>query len=319
VLGVILLAGGAILALTSPNRAQDPVGADPRIGLALEEGQASQARLTRILETGAADAARDHGVQLEVLRLRGTAAERVDALSRLVASRPEGIVIATDHPELLRDPIAMAANDGVPVVLSWSGIDDWRDLGAAAFVGVDETRAGELAGQRLAEIGATNALCVVDDVNVERLDRRCAGAAAAFEAAGGRMDLLRALDPPGDPTGVRDAIASRLIHDPSFDAVLAVEDDGTRWALEAVARIGSPRRVQLATFDPAPAIREALADERLAFAVDTEPYRQGYLPVRLLSEAARQGRLPRQAEPILTGPELLTPEDAAAEASPAGS
>jgi simple sugar transport system substrate-binding protein len=308
--GLLALAAAASLP-APPARSQEPGEPGATIVLAIEDGQASQARLTRILEDGAADAARDEGVALEVVRLRGTIADRIGLLASIVGTHPAGMVVASEEPAAFGEPIRAAVSAGIPVVLTWSGLDAWQGVGAATFVGVDDEASGELAGQRLVDLGATNGLCVIDDVNVRRLDERCAGATAAFEAASGHMDLLRALDPPGDPTGVRDAIAARLMHDGSIDAVLATEDDGIRWALQAVRRIGDPERVRLAAFDPEPEVIRALAEGDLAFAVDTGPYAQGYLPVQVLAQAAHDGVAPAEGEPIRTGPELVTPGAAA--------
>jgi simple sugar transport system substrate-binding protein len=304
---VVLVALGA--ATSTP--AADAQGDRPAIALALEPGRASQERQTRVLRSGAVDAASDHDVSLDVRTLRGTLADRSDLLDGVIEDRPDGLIVATEDPGALRASIESATEAGIGVVLVWSGIDTWRELGALSYVGADERRGGELAGTRLLELGSTNALCVIDNVNDRRLDERCAAAIAAYEASGARMSVLRALDPPGDPTGVRDAIVARLYADPGIDAVLATEDDGIRWALEAVARTDRVGRVRLAAFDPDPDTLRALADGEIAFGVLTEPYLQGYRAVEALSEWARRDVVPGGGEPILTGPRLLTAEEAA--------
>jgi simple sugar transport system substrate-binding protein len=300
----------AALALGGANAA--PAEAQPRevIVLALERGRASQERQTRLLRLGATEAARDLGVELDVRPLRGTQESRSDLLATIVEEGPDGLVIAAEDPEALRGPIEEAAAAGIGVVLAWAGIDAWQDVGALAFVGADERLGGDLAGARLAELGSRRALCVIDNVNDRRLDERCTEAGAAFATAGGRMSVLRALDPPGDPTGVRDAIEARLLAEPDIDAVLATEDDGIRWALQAVERTERADRVRLAAFDPDPDTLQALADGRVAFAVATQPYLQGYLPVVILSGWQRRGLVPGGGQPILTGPRLLSAADA---------
>ena len=55
----------------------------------------------------------------------------------------------------------------------------------------------------------------------------------------------------------------------------------------------------------------AVRDGKMLFAVDQQPYLQGYLPVMLLAERARYGVFPGQGELIPTGPQFVTKADAA--------
>ena len=66
----------------------------------------------------------------------------------------------------------------------------------------------------------------------------------------------------------------------------------------------------LATFDLSPEVLEAIRDRELLFAVDQQPYLQGYLPIVLLAERARHGLFPARGELIPTGPEFVTAENA---------
>jgi simple sugar transport system substrate-binding protein len=49
----------------------------------------------------------------------------------------------------------------------------------------------------------------------------------------------------------------------------------------------------------------------MLFAVDQQPYLQGYLPVVLLAEQARHKVFPGRGELIPTGPQFVTQENAA--------
>ncbi len=55
----------------------------------------------------------------------------------------------------------------------------------------------------------------------------------------------------------------------------------------------------------------AVRDGKMLFAVDQQPYLQGYLPVILLAEQARHGVFPGKGELIPTGPHFVTQTDAA--------
>jgi simple sugar transport system substrate-binding protein len=69
--------------------------------------------------------------------------------------------------------------------------------------------------------------------------------------------------------------------------------------------------VTIGTFDLGPDVLKAVQDGRLAFAVDQQPYLQGYLPVVFLAELARHGLFPAQGDVIPTGPNFVTRANAA--------
>jgi simple sugar transport system substrate-binding protein len=64
--------------------------------------------------------------------------------------------------------------------------------------------------------------------------------------------------------------------------------------------------VQLATFDLSPEVLQAVSEKRMLFAVDQQPYLQGYLPVVMLAERARHLLFPAAGELIPTGPDFVT-------------
>ena len=96
-----------------------------------------------------------------------------------------------------------------------------------------------------------------------------------------------------------------------IDGILTLGPGGASPALEAVRASGLEDRVKLATFDLSPEVLAAVRDGKMLFAVDQQPYLQGYLPVMLLAERARYGVFPRKGELIPTGPHFVTRTNAA--------
>jgi simple sugar transport system substrate-binding protein len=95
------------------------------------------------------------------------------------------------------------------------------------------------------------------------------------------------------------------------DGILTLGPGGAKPALDAVRASGLVSRVKLATFDLSPDVLAAVRDGKLLFAVDQQPYLQGFLPVMLLAERARYGVFPGQGKLIPTGPNFVTEADAA--------
>ena len=131
------------------------------------------------------------------------------------------------------------------------------------------------------------------------LDRRCAGFARAMREAGGSSRVI-AIDTNKDLDAARERIRQASSR-PGVDAVLTLNSQGGEMAAE-VAPAGSV----LGTFDYSPTVLRAVRTGRMEFAVDQQPYLQGYLPVVFLAELARYGLFPAQGDVVATGPNFVT-------------
>ena len=78
----------------------------------------------------------------------------------------------------------------------------------------------------------------------------------------------------------------------------------------AAAPAGSASAIKLATFDLSPEVLAAVRDGKMLFAVDQQPYLQGYLPVVLLAEQIKHGIFPAKGELVPTGPHFVTKDTA---------
>ena len=222
-------------------------------------------------------------------------------IEQAVASRPDGLVVSLPETKIL-PTVRRAVKAGIPVVSINSGSDVALALGVLAHVGQPEDRAGRGAGDRLAAAGVRNALCLNNQPGNQGLDARCAGLERAMRAVGGRSHELGIDDQsPGTPG----RIASVMRRD-GIDGVLALNGTGGAIAAKTVRRVDPSGQTPVATFDLGPEVLDALRNGRMLFAVDQQPYLQGYLPVVLLTQRARYGLFPAQGEVIQTGPNFVT-------------
>ena len=218
-----------------------------------------------------------------------------------VAAQPDGLVVSVPSEELA-PPIRRAVKAGIPVVSINSGSDIARRLGTLAHIGQPEEEAGYQAGRRFARAGARDVLCVNHEVGNVGLDRRCAGFGRAMRESGGTSRVL-AIDSQ-DVAEARRRLREAS-NRPGVDGLLTLGLDAAELALDE-APVGST----LATFDYSPPVLRAVRTGRMEFAVDQQPYLQGYLPVVFLSERARYGLFPAQGEVVPTGPSFITAADA---------
>ena len=130
---------------------------------------------------------------------------------------------------------------------------------------------------------------------------RCGG-------SGGTSRVIRVDDQaPGTPRRIAQAIARY-----GSDGVLTLNATAGGLALEAAGRLSQRAAdVKIGTFDLGPEVLDAVRRGKLLFAVDQQPYLQGYLPVVLLTQRARYGLFPAEGDVVATGPNFVTRENAA--------
>ncbi len=260
-----------------------------------------------VAANGVNAAGQDMGVTVEY-QAPGTfdMIEMGQIIEAAVASQPDGLVVSIPDPEALAGPIQAAVDAGVPVISMNSGSDVFADFGVLVHVGQTEYEAGLLAGQRMAEAGVTDALCINQEVGNAALDQRCEG---FTDGLGGNVDVIPV--DLADPTGSQSAVAGALSANADVNGILTLGPTGALPTLAAVQESGID--VQLATFDLAPEVLQAIVDGDMLFAIDQAQYLQGYLPIVLLTQFLETGAIPLGSvdRVILTGPQIVTADTAA--------
>ena len=154
-----------------------------------------------------------------------------------------------------------------------AGIDAWKSQGAIAYFGQDEKISGEAAGKRLAADGAKKVVCVIQDQGDVALESRCAGVTSGL--GGGQVENLNVNGT--DMPSVESTITAKLQQDPSIDTVM------TLGAPIALAAVGSAKtaasKAKIVTFDTNAALVNAIKSGQVQWAVDQQPFLQGYLAI----------------------------------------
>lgn len=267
--------------------------------LVVTHGQASDP-FWSIVKNGATQAAKDSNVKMEY-----RAPETFDmvAMSKLIDAavnqKPAGLVISNPDPDALGPAIKRAVAAGIPVVSMNSGIAAAERLGISFHVGQEELSAGRTVGAEMKKRGATKLLCVNQEVGNAALDQRCKGVTEGF---GGPVTVL----PTGaDPAEIESKIRAALTTDKEVNGVIALSAPlvGER-AVAAVQGLGLGGKVKVASYDLSANFLKAVADGKAEFAVDQQPFLQGYIPVNSLALRAKYGTLP--AGNVPSGPSFVT-------------
>jgi simple sugar transport system substrate-binding protein len=306
--GDLIVRGGAgASAREAPDRQTRGVRIATARIVFITHGQASD-EFWKVVQRGEQEAHRQSGAAVSYRAPDSFSIERMRRfIDEAVADRPDGMVISLPDATALSPSIKAAVKAGIPVVTINSGSDEFRRLGVLAHVGQDEYRAGVEAGLRMGRAGVKRALCVNQENGNIGLDQRCRGVADGLERTGGTSRLL--------PVPLQDANTSQrrmveAIASAPIDGIITLGPGAAKPALDAVRASGLSARVKLATFDLSPEVLAAVRDGKMLFAVDQQPYLQGYLPVMLLAQRARYGVFPGQGELISTGPTFITKADA---------
>jgi simple sugar transport system substrate-binding protein len=254
------------------------------------------------VKSGAEKAGKDYGVKVEY-SADPDPAKQSQLIDGAVADKVDGIVVSMANPDGLEDSIKKAVAAGVPVVSINSGVDKFKDFGAITHIGQTETIAGEAVGERLKSEGLKNGICVIQEAGNIGLEERCKAAAAKF---GGKMTNLQV--DGTDDSAVQATITSKLQADKSIDTVLTL---GGQYAIDAVGSVeeaGSSAKI--ATFDLSEDVIKDIQSGKILFAVDQQPYVQGFLGVTTLYLKDINGNDVGGGQPVNSGPAFITKENA---------
>jgi simple sugar transport system substrate-binding protein len=230
-------------------------------------------------------------------------AKQSQLIDNAVAQKVQGIAVSMANPDGLKESIQKAIAAGVPVITINSGLEQSKEFGAITHVGQSEELAGEGAGAKFKELGGSKMICVIHEAGNVGLEQRCAGAKKTF----GAVENLQV-----DVSNVADAqntIKSKLLADPSIDSVMSLNPVIGKAAVQSVKDANSKAKV--ATFDVSSDVIDAVTAGDILFAVDQQPYLQGYLPVVFFALKVRNGNDVGGGQPVYSGPGFVTKDNAA--------
>jgi simple sugar transport system substrate-binding protein len=256
-----------------------------------------------VVKAGAVQAGKDEKVDLHY-QSDPDVGKQATLIDNAVAAGTDGVVVSMANPDGLEKSIKAAVAAGVPVITINSGLDQWQQFGAITHVGQSETLAGKAAGDQMNQAGVKNALCVIQEAGNVGLEQRCAGAKSTFS---GTLTNLQVDNT--DLAGSEATIESKLQADPSIDGILSLGGDMSGQAVKAVDATGTD--VTVGTFDVNADVVQNIQDGKILFAIDQQPYVQGYLGVTGIYLKALNGNDIGGGQPVYSGPAIITKDNAA--------
>lgn len=268
----------------------------PKMTVALVTHSAPGDTFWDIVRKGAEDAAAKDNIKLEYTS-DPDGAKQANLVQQAVDKKVDGIAVTLAKPDAIKGAVQGAVKAGIPVVSLNGGLDDWQKMGISSFFGQDERIAGQAAGERLKKDGAKKVLCVIHEQGNVGHMARCNGVKDKFTQT--ENVYVNGADMPS----VQSALTSKLQQDKNITDVLTLGGPFAVTATKSVSEAGSKAKVE--TFDTSSDVLKAISDGKVAWAVDQQPYLQGYLAVDSLWLRKNNGNTVGGGKPVLTGPAFI--------------
>ncbi|WP_326653577.1 sugar ABC transporter substrate-binding protein [Streptomyces sp. NBC_01750] len=254
-----------------------------------------------IVQSGAKVAARKDNVEF-LYAANKEGKEQAQLVQTYIDQKVDGIVVTLAKPEAVKEVVKKAVAAGIPVVTINSGAEFSKEIGALSHIGQDESVAGEAVGEELNKRGKKKAICVIHEQGNVSLEARCAGVKKTFKGTVENLNVEGTNMPASTSS-----IEAKLQSAKGIDAVVTL---GAPFAAASVkAKEGAGSSAEVNTFDLNAEVVKQLKAKQIGFAVDQQPYLQGYLAIDELWLNKTNGNVIGGGKPILTGPALVTEKD----------
>ncbi|WP_336714137.1 sugar ABC transporter substrate-binding protein [Arthrobacter sp. USHLN218] len=230
------------------------------------------------------------------------AGRQAQLIQQAIDQKVDGIAVTLAAPEALKDSLKQATDAGIPVVSLNAGESVSKEFGAFTHFGSNEQLAGEAVGERLAEQGAKNPICVIQAQGHVGLEARCAG--VKEKVPGAEILYVNGTD----MTSVESTVTAKLQAAKDADYIIGLGAPITLTLLKSVESAGSSAKV--ASFDLNPELAEKIADGSVLFTVDQQPWLQGYGSIDALWQNKRGGFELGGGQSVLTGPSIVDQSNA---------
>jgi simple sugar transport system substrate-binding protein len=284
----------------------------PRITIAMITHEVPGDSFWDLIRKGAQAAADKDNVELRYSN-DPEAPAQANLVQSAIDSKVAGIALTLAKPDAMEPAVKAALAANIPVVAFNSGFDNYKAMGVQEYFGQDEKLAGVAAGEKLNADGAKNIVCVIQEQGQVALESRCAGVKQSFKGA---FEILNVNSK--DMPSVESTITAKLRQNPAIDHVMALGAPIALTAVQSVAEAGSAAKIT--TFDTNAALVDAIKDGKVQWAVDQQPFLQGYLAIDSLWLYINNKNLIGGGAPTLTGPSFIDQDniDAVAELAKAG-
>ncbi|WP_195818712.1 sugar ABC transporter substrate-binding protein [Roseobacter sp. MH60115] len=259
------------------------------------------------VKQGFDDGAETFGLDYQFIAVTDTSNMTSDyprLLQQAISRNPRMLLVGEFFPDGMDPLIKEATASGIPVLIHNSGQTLWKQNGSIGFIGEDPFQMGFKAGEIQAEAGVTLGLCFNQVPGNPTVEERCNGYVAAMEEAG--VETIYQTIGTGDatnPQAMTQAIKGTLQANPGIDGIYTLNAVPAMSALRAVDEVGRKGNVMVGTADLSNEALLAIQSGDLAFAMDQQPYLQGFMSMQVAFQYLNYGLQP--IGHVKTGPLVI--------------
>ncbi len=246
---------------------------------------------------GVQQASRDHKVDVVFMapETPNDIARQVELFEAAIAAKPDGIALSVPSDLSFSRGLKKAAKSNIPVVI----VNTQPSPAAKAqnphlsFIGMDDLTAGMRVAERALASGKLSKRVLIANHQPGHLglEQRLKGLQTVFASKNIAVDKLDISD---DAANVTNAIQSYLNKKRDATGVFCLGPTCVHSIGRYFQRQGRP--IFLASFDLSPFTVQLIKEGIVAFTIDQQPYKQGYLGVDQLVRLIRDRRPPQSIE-----------------------
>jgi simple sugar transport system substrate-binding protein len=210
----------------------------------------------------------------------GDLADMARLIEQAAARQYDGVIASVADFSVLKKYIRRITDKKIPLITINSSTEQQsKALGAIMNIGQPEYDAGRAAGIKAKEDGINSFLCVNHYATNPSSFERCRGFAEAIN-----VDYRKStIDTGQDPISIESKVRAYIRNNPDTQAVLALGPDSASPSLRALQKMDLKGKTWFATFDLSEEVARGIKEGSIKFAIDQQPYLQGYIPVAVLS------------------------------------
>lgn len=237
--------------------------------------------------------------------------EQVEILKKVVAERPDGIVIASTSNDLTVPSIEAAMDGGIPVVILDNQVSTDKYI---SFIGTDSKTASAMAAEALVEKMRENRIdfagkkiVVVNSSKISKVDLdRDEGFISRIRELAPEMEVLDTQYVENDPVLTENLIYD-LLHDEEELVGIFADNDMTGVGIaNGIRKAGAEKRVFSYAFDANEVEINAVQDGILTGMIVQKPFKIGYMGVQCILDTLEGKDVVRKLDP---GAKLVTKEN----------
>jgi ribose transport system substrate-binding protein len=253
-----------------------------------------QALFFNQINDGAKEAAKAAGGELVIHNANNVESSQNDAMENYITQKVDGIILVAIDVNGVKPAVTAAKTAGIPVVAVDAQIPDGDN---AAFVGVDNTAAGEEIGKHFADylkanMGGTAKLGVIGALNSFIQNQRLDGFKKAVAASGAKVTYADTVDGQNKQDVALSAGENLMTANPDMTTFYATGEPALIGAVSAVTAQNRTKDIKVFGWDLTAQSIKGIDEGWVTAVVQQDPYTEGKVAVETIMKIKAGEKVP---------------------------